>query len=107
MNQGPPGEKQVTYQCATVLSQDIGLNHRYLIEVDYISVVSTSLVIYNLDFEKLMSAAIDGSEAITKAQGRHFEVGPTIPSSGGPTDWAKGVLEIPYAYGLQLRDKER
>ena len=96
----------MTYQCATVLSQDIGLNHRYLIEV-VSTLVSTSLVIYNLDFEKLMSAAIDGSEAITKAQGRHFEVGPTIPSSGGPTDWAKGVLEIPYAYGLQLRDKER
>ena len=54
-----------------------------------------------------MTAALDGSQAITKAQGRIFEVGTMIPSSGGPVDWAKGVLQVPYAYGLQLRDKER
>ena len=72
-----------------------------------LKLVSDIHIYFYLDFDKLMLAAQIGSEAITKAQGRHFEVGPIIPSSGGPYDWAKGSLEIPYAYGLQLRDKER
>ncbi len=61
-----------------------------------------------IGFGKLQDASIDAAEAVYNSHGRRFSVGciPCLlyPASGASCDWEMGVLNIPYALGMELRD---
>lgn len=51
------------------------------------------------------------AQAIQKAGGPSYTVGPAgstlYPASGGSDDWAKGIVQMKYAYTMELRDNGR
>ncbi|KAK0408482.1 hypothetical protein QR680_003985 [Steinernema hermaphroditum] len=65
---------------------------------------------YPADIEKLRSVAVNATDAINAVNGGQFKQGPIVDiiyaASGSTIDWAKGVLNIPYTYALELAPKD-
>merc|ERR1712083_112022 len=57
----------------------------------------------------MQALADKANQALFDVHGKSFDVGciPCLlyPASGGSSDWALGEAGIPYAFGMELRDK--
>uniref|UniRef100_A0A182FJ97 Peptidase M14 domain-containing protein n=2 Tax=Anopheles albimanus TaxID=7167 RepID=A0A182FJ97_ANOAL len=63
------------------------------------------------DHAELKRAGDAAAEAIQRNSGMRYTVGPSgstlYPAAGGSDDWARGALNIKYAYTVELRDTGR
>ncbi|XP_055585997.1 carboxypeptidase B-like [Uranotaenia lowii] len=63
------------------------------------------------DHKDLQSVGDAAAEKMLQVEGQSYTVGPSgntlYPAAGGSDDWARGVLNIKYAYTVELRDNGR
>ncbi|XP_055551619.1 carboxypeptidase B-like [Wyeomyia smithii] len=63
------------------------------------------------DHEDLKRVGDEAAQRMKKLGGAQYTVGPSgdtlYPASGGSDDWARGVMNIKYAYTVELRDTGR